>query len=1076
MAPALPKFLSPCLTQIPLRWVLVVPFVLQTLGAVGLVGYLSYRSGQQSVANLVDQLMNQTSSRISNRLDAYLRAPQDVVRLNQLEMEQGLLDPDDISQIEKLSFNQLQSFEDLISIGWGSAQGGTTGVGRDNTGALAAPGALILADETTPGVRRFYEIDSQGNRLRLLNETPGYDPRQRPWYQLAVEAEGPTWTPLYPFSGLPIATMNFSAPVYRDGEQQGVFTSAILLAEINLFLRELDFSPSGEAFIIDRSGHLIATSTDEKPFVIQEDSQVANQIQAIHSANALTRYIGRDLLTLWDSLQLIQMPYDFQLKTGGDKNFVQVVPYQDEFGLDWLVVVAVPEIDFMAEIYANNTRTVLLSLLTFIITSLLGAWTARRITDPISRLNQASLALADGKWQQPLPETVPIAELQTLTTSFNQTAKQLHRSLERSKIALYESEDKFAKVFQVSPDVISITSFETGSYIEINDEFLALTGYTRAEVIGQTPLELGLLPQPEQVAEIVEVLKSRRRLQDYELVLKTKSDELKVGMLSVELIEIEGQTFALGVFNDCTDRQQAEAALRESEAINRALIQALPDFLLRLRRDGTYLSVYITDKVKVHKPELLKPGVNQRDVLPLHLVEQRLWYIDKALTTGQEQTYEYQITVNGVLQYEEARVIPFEADEVLIIIRDISDRKAMEEALRQSEERFRLAFEDAAIGMALVSLDGNFIEVNRALCDITGYCEAELLQSNFQQITHPEGHNSDWEKTNQLLSKQSHSIQMEERYIHKQGHVIWAILNASLICDRNSVPLYFVSQIQDISDRHSADRIKDEFISVVSHELRTPLTGIRGSLGLLLTGKFDQQPNKFHHILQLALKNSDRLIQLINDILDLERLESGTIELVKETCSVPEMLHQAVESVQTLASEQCITIETHAPEITVEANFGAIVQTLTNLLSNAIKFSPSGSVVSLTAKEQGGEVESDRVSGAGYQVSGAGDQENPETWDPKPIHPSTPSILFSVADPGRGIPPDKLAAIFERFQQVDASDTRKKGGTGLGLTICKTIVQQHGGEIWVESTPGQGSTFYFTLPGTTLRTVFERQR
>ncbi len=1063
MVSALPKFLSQYLTQIPLRWVLVVPFVLQTLGAVGLVGYLSYRSGQQSVANLVDQLMDQTSSRISNRLDAYLRAPQDVVRLNQLEMEQGLLDPDDISQIEKVSFNQVQTFEDLISIGWGSAQGGTTGVGRDNTGALATPGALILADETTPGVRRFYEIDSQGNRLRLLNETPGYDARQRPWYQLAVKAEGPTWTPLYPFSGMPIATLNFSAPVYRDGELQGVFTSAILLAEFNFFLRELDFSPSGEAFIIDRSGNLIATSTDEQTFVIREDEQAPTQVQAIHSEDVLTRSTTRELLTAQNNLQALQAPYDFQLETDTQKNFVQVMPYQDEFGLDWLVLVAVPETDVMAEIYANNIRTVLLSLLTFIITSLLGAWTARRITAPISRLNQASLALADGKWQQPLPETVPIAELQTLTTSFNQTAKQLHRSLERAKVALYESEDKFAKVFRVSPDVISITSFETGSYIEVNDEFLALTGYSRAEVIGKTPLELELIPQPEQVAEIIEVLKSCRRLEDYELMLKTKSGELKVGMLSVELIEIEGQTCALGVFNDYTERQQAEAALRESEAINRALVQALPDLLFRVHRDGTYLSVYYADTVKLFDAEKLQPGANVFDVLPQPLAQERMAYIERALATGQEQVYEYQLWINDTPQYEEARIVPFEADQVLVIVRDISDRKAMEEALRQSEERFRLAFEDAAIGMALVCLDGNFIEVNRALCDITGYCEAELLQSNFQQITHPEDHNSDWEKTNQLLSKQRHSIQMEKRYIHKQGHVIWAILSASLICDHDGVPLYFVSQIQDISDRHSADRIKDEFISVVSHELRTPLTGIRGSLGLLLTGKFDQQPDKFHHILQLALKNSDRLIQLINDILDLERLESGTVELLKEACSVPELLHQAVESVQTLAREQGISLEIHAPEITVEANFGAIVQTLTNLLSNAIKFSPSGSVVSLTAIEQGSYKENFEFSVLSSQLAPSTQNSKLKIQNSK-LPSSTPSILFSVADPGRGIPPDKLAAIFERFQQVDASDTRQKGGTGLGLTICKTIVQQHGGEIWVDSTPGQGSTFYFTLP------------
>ncbi len=1042
MALALPKPLRHILTHIPLRWVLVVPFVLQTLGAVGLVGYLSYRSGQRSVANLVDQLMTQTGRRISNRLDAYLRTPQDVVRLNQLEMEQGMLEPESFPGIEQQNFNHVRAFEDLISIGWANAQGRTTGIGRDNTGALATAGALVLADETTPGVRRFYELDSQGNRLQLLAKTPGYDARQRPWYQLAVEAEGPIWTPVYPFVGLPIATINFSTPVYRNGELQGVFTSAILLAEIDLFLSELNFSPSGKAFIIDRSGHLIATSTQEQPFIMAEQEQASTQIQAIHSEDVLIRSTTRELLTVWDNLQAIQAPYALQLKTDTRKNFAQVMPYQDEYGLDWLLVVAVPETDFMADIYANNARTVLLSLLTFLATSLLGFWTARRITAPVLRLNQASLALAEGKWQQPLSETSSIAELQTLTISFNQTAKQLHRLLERAKVALYESEDKFAKVFRASPNVISITSFDTGAYLEVNDQFLTVTGFSRAEVIGKTPLELGLLPQPEKTVDIVERLTSGHRLENYELVIKTKAGEIKVGMLSVELIEIEGQSFALGVFNDYSERKQAETALQQSEVMNRALVRALPDLLIRMHRDGTYLSVDYSDTVKLFNAPALRPGADIADVLPSSLVQQRMAYVEQTLITGKEQIYEYQIWIDGIAHYEEARIVPLEADEVLVIVRDISDRKTIEEALRQSETRFRLAFEDAAIGMTLVSLEGKFVQVNRALCDITGYSEAELLQLNFQQITHPDDLNADLDNIQQLLVKQSRFYQMEKRYIHKRGHVIWAILSASLIDDQNGRPLYFVSQIQDISDRHSADRVKNEFISVVSHELRTPLTGIRGSLGLLLTGKFDQQPDKFHHILQLALKNSERLIQLINDILDLERLESDNVELVKETYSLPELLYQAVESVQILANQQRIILQLDAAEVTVEANGGAIIQTLTNLLSNAIKFSPADSTI---------------------QVNAAVIQGKYLNAEP---HPSTPCpyILFSVADPGRGIPAEKLDSIFERFQQVDASDTRQKGGTALGLAICKTIVQQHGGEIWVESILDQGSTFYFTLP------------
>jgi signal transduction histidine kinase len=199
----------------------------------------------------------------------------------------------------------------------------------------------------------------------------------------------------------------------------------------------------------------------------------------------------------------------------------------------------------------------------------------------------------------------------------------------------------------------------------------------------------------------------------------------------------------------------------------------------------------------------------------------------------------------------------------------------------------------------------------------------------------------------------------------------------------------------------------------------------------------------------MALNNSDRLIQLINNILDLERLESDAVELGKEKCLIAEIFKQAIEAVLPLANQHAIAIQVRSPEIAVEANFGAIVQTVTNLLSNAIKFSPSNATIWVKAEI----IQSGLPEGL--------------TDSPRPypsFQPPTPYLLISITDQGRGIPPEKQEIIFGRFQQVDASDARQKGGTGLGLAICKTIVQQHDGHIWVESTLNAGSTFYFTLP------------
>jgi PAS domain S-box-containing protein len=238
----------------------------------------------------------------------------------------------------------------------------------------------------------------------------------------------------------------------------------------------------------------------------------------------------------------------------------------------------------------------------------------------------------------------------------------------------------------------------------------------------------------------------------------------------------------------------------------------------------------------------------------------------------------------------------------------------------------------------------------------------------------------------------------------------------------------FTVFLQDITERRQIDRMKDEFISVVSHELRTPLTSIHGSLGMLASGLLQPDSDQGKRMLQIAVDSSDRLVRLINDILDIERIESGRVKMEKKLCIIDDLVVEAVNVVQALADKAEVTLSVTSLPIQIWADPDRIVQTLTNLLSNAIKFSLSGNTVWLTTQRQ-----SDHV-------------------------------LFIVKDQGRGIPPDKLESIFERFQQVDSSDSRNHEGTGLGLAICRSIVQQHHGQIWVESVLGEGSTFSLTLP------------
>jgi signal transduction histidine kinase/DNA-binding response OmpR family regulator len=242
-----------------------------------------------------------------------------------------------------------------------------------------------------------------------------------------------------------------------------------------------------------------------------------------------------------------------------------------------------------------------------------------------------------------------------------------------------------------------------------------------------------------------------------------------------------------------------------------------------------------------------------------------------------------------------------------------------------------------------------------------------------------------------------------------------------------------------LTQRSELDHLKDEFISTVSHELRTPLTSIRGALGLLSSGVIGDVDAKAQNLLRIAVTNTDRLIRLINDILDLERMESGRAPLQIRRCSLRELAQQAIESMSGMADASTVHLElaplTPAQSAAAEALFfdgdsDRILQVLTNLLSNAIKFSPSASTVRIFTEA------------------------------------TADSILFKVSDEGRGIPADQLDIIFDRFQQVEPSDARQKGGTGLGLAICRSIVQQHCGSIWAQRNLGPGTTLYVMLPRT----------
>ncbi|MBC7795073.1 MAG: response regulator [Clostridia bacterium] len=355
---------------------------------------------------------------------------------------------------------------------------------------------------------------------------------------------------------------------------------------------------------------------------------------------------------------------------------------------------------------------------------------------------------------------------------------------------------------------------------------------------------------------------------------------------------------------------------------------------------------------------------------------------------------------------------------------ELARRSEVEAALRQSEEWSTALLGQLQNAIAVFDVDGRITAVNAACEKMFGIVGADLIGSLptdlFVNAVSTDA-SSFRSAIGAALNKTS-----ERTGVRANGDTfpveVWTY-EAHLPSGK-----HYVTDMRDVTERREIEQLKKEFVSTVSHELRTPLTSIRGSLSLLSAGVLGDLTSESREVVEIAERNVVRLISLINDILDLEKLEAGKLEMEFAPTKVQQLITRAVESVRGFAQQEGIALAIEKSSALANVDADRIVQVLVNLLSNAIKFSPRGSAVEIGARTVRGNVE------------------------------------LRVTDHGRGIPMEAMAAIFERFRQVEASDARRKGGTGLGLAISQAIVEQHKGKVIVESEVGKGSTFTVRLP------------
>lgn len=477
--------------------------------------------------------------------------------------------------------------------------------------------------------------------------------------------------------------------------------------------------------------------------------------------------------------------------------------------------------------------------------------------------------------------------------------------------------------------------------------------------------------------------------------------------------------------SELAERKRVDEVLRVSEAELRAVFAAIPDIILVIDKNGRYLKIAPTNPDLLYRPPADLVGKTVHEVFPAEEANAFLGHIRRALETRQPVHTEYSLTIGDTGVWFAGTTTPMLDDAVLYMARDITERKRAEQALVQ----LAAIVESSDDAIFSKTMEGTIVSWNAGAERLFGYTAAEVKGRSVTMLLAPDRPNE--EVTILERIKRGERMQHYETVrVRKDGSLVDISLSVSPIKDAAGVPTGISVIGRDITERKKLDRLKNEFVSTVSHELRTPLTSIRGSLGLLAGGVVAELPVAARGMIDIAYKNSERLVRLINDILDIEKIEAGKLAFNLKPVELTLLVEQALEANRGYAEQFGVSVELAqaAPGAMVMADADRLMQVLANLLSNAAKFSPANGVVTVDVTRHG--------------------------------H----SLRVAVTDQGAGIPEAFQGRIFQKFAQADSSDTRQKGGTGLGLSITRAIVEKLGGQVGFTTQIGLGSTFYFDLP------------
>ncbi|OGU08980.1 MAG: hybrid sensor histidine kinase/response regulator [Geobacteraceae bacterium GWC2_58_44] len=586
--------------------------------------------------------------------------------------------------------------------------------------------------------------------------------------------------------------------------------------------------------------------------------------------------------------------------------------------------------------------------------------------------------------------------------------------------------------------------------LDCSEEICRIFAIPSAEAPGSYQGYLALLPPEEREALAGAIGEAVAGASGYAVehrVLRPDGSERFVSEVGEVFRDRSGSALrVVSVVHDVTERKEAEGALF-FEKRYRALIENLPQRIFLKDCNSVYLSCNssFARELGLESGEVF--GKTDHDLFAAQLARKRLEDDARVMAAGSPEERDEQRERDG--RWVSKALVPLkdEAGRVyglLGILTDITSRKRAEEQLKESEERFRNTFEQAAVGICHVALGGGLLRINRRFCDILGYPQEELLGRTLDETIHPADLAAEREQVGRLLRREIDNYSLELRQLRKDGSQVWVNLNKSLVCVRQGEPKYLACVIEDVTAKReardlrrerdlvqAASRAKSQFLANMSHEIRTPMNAVMGLGRLALKTELSAKQRGY---LEKICSASRTLLDIINDVLDFSKIEAGRVELEKTEFGLQEVLASISDMLGMKAQEKgigyLVRLDPELPKKLLGDPL-RLTQVLNNLIGNAVKFTEKGEVV----------VAVKLLALGGEQVA----------------------LRFSVQDTGIGLSPEQMERIFTPFTQADSSTTRRYGGSGLGLSISSQLVELMGGELRVESIEGAGSSFCFTV-------------